>query len=233
MQSRKSYMSLSDGDTSNFSVKKRKFGGPMNKILTLSILLTALVLATSASAQKDSSGNVKTSVKNVTVFGSSTVVPAAGSTVARNNEGAYWNISTSSLTSGEVVTLWIAFFNNPFFCDQIMPGCTPADLNNPLVNGSLQYAGGAVVGANGRADFSGYLAVGDNTGYFILPGFDNMPNPAPGLVNPRGADIHLVIRKHGQASSDPAVLQAQLSGFTGGCNVPMACANIQASIHEP
>ena len=205
----------------------------MNKTFILSILLASLVLATSVSAQKDTSGNVKTSIKNVTVFGSSTVIPAAGSTVSRNNDGVFWNISTSSLTPGEVVTLWVAFFNNPRYCDQTAPGCDPSDMNNPLVNGSLQYGGGAIVGANGRADFSGYLAVGDNTGFFILPGFASMPNPAPGLVNPKGADIHLVIRRHGPASSDPASLQAQLGGFTGGCNVAGACANVQASVHEP
>jgi hypothetical protein len=210
-----------------------KRGGNMRKTLIISILLTALVMATTASAQKDSSGNVKTSIKKVTLFGSSTVVPAAGSTVMRNNEGVYWNISTSSLTPGEVVTLWVAFFNYPFYCDQSVPGCTPSDLNNPAVQGSLQYGGGAIVDASGRADFSGYLAVGDNTGANTGAPVTTIPNPAPGLLNPKGADIHLVIRRHGPASSDPAILQAQLSSFGGGCNIVGACANIQASVHEP
>jgi hypothetical protein len=205
----------------------------MNKTLIFIILLATLCLVPTANAQNGGSGNVRTSIQKVTVFGGSTVIPAAGSTVMRNNDGIYWNISTSSLPVGEAVTLWVAIFNNPSYCDQTVPGCAPSDLNNLLVQGSLQYAGGAVVGVNGRADFSGYLGLNDNTGYFILPGFTNMPNPAPGLFNPKGADIHLVIRKHGPASSDPATLQAQLSGFTGGCNVPGACANIQASIHEP
>ena len=205
----------------------------MKKTLSLGILLSALCLVTNAIAQNGGSGNVRTSIEKVTTFGGTTVIPAAGSTVMRNNNGIYWNISTSSLTPGEVVTLWVAIFNNPSYCDQAVPGCAPSDLNNLLVQGSLQWAGGAIVGANGRADFSGYLGLNDNTGYFILPGFNNQPNPAPGLINPKGADVHLVIRRHGAASSDPTTLQAQLSGFTGGCNVPGACANIQASIHEP
>ena len=205
----------------------------MKRSLILSIVLSALALATGVSAQKDSSGNVKTSIKKVTVFGSSTVIPAAGSTVSRNNDGVYWNISTSSLTPGEVVTLWVAFFNYPFYCDQTVPGCTPSDLNNAAVQGSLQYGGGAIVGPNGRADFSGYLSVGDNTGAYIGPPFTSIPNPAPGLLNPKGADVHLVIRRHGPASSDPAILQAQLSSFGGGCSIAGACANIQASVHEP
>ena len=205
----------------------------MNKLLVFGVLMLALSFVTDVRAQKESSGNVKTSIKTVTVFGGSAVIPAAGSTVSRNNDGVYWNISTSSLTPGEVVTLWVAFFNYPFYCDQIVPGCAPSDLNNPLVQGSLQYGGGAIVGANGRADFSGYLAVGDNTGAYAGPPFTTIPNPAPGLLNPKGADIHLVIRRHGPASSDAGVLQAQLSSFGGGCNIAGACANIQASVHEP
>jgi len=204
----------------------------LRNFLTLAAMTTAVFIY-AADAQSERSGNVKTSIAKVTAFGTSTVIPAAGSTVTRNNAAAYWNISTSSLPQGEVVTLWVAIFNYPFYCDQTAPGCEPSDLNNPMVDGSLQYGGGAVVGANGRADFSGYLAVGDNTGFFILPPFPNMPNPAPGLVNTKGADIHFVIRKHGQASSDPATLQAQLSSFTGGCNIANSCANIQASVHEP
>lgn len=203
------------------------------RIIAFAAGIIALACGGYASAQDTRSANVKTSIKKVSNFAGTAVIPAAGSTVARNNDGAYWNISTSSLPVGEVVTLWVAIFNNPSFCDQTVPGCTPSDMNNPAVNGSLQYAGGAIVGVNGRADFSGYLAVGDNTGFYLLPMFPNMPNPAPGLVNPKGADIHLVIRKHGPASSDPAILQEQLSTFTGGCSVMGACANIQASIHEP
>jgi len=211
----------------------------MNKTLILSILLTALCLTANTSAQNGGSGNVKTSIANVTTFGGTTVIPAAGSTVMRNNDGAFWNISTSGLTPGHAVTLWVAFFNNPSYCDQqypgnLVPGCDPADLNNVLVNGSLQWAGGTVVGVDGRANFSGYLGEGDNTGFTLLPPFPNMPNPALGLINPKGADIHLVIRTHGPASSNPATLQAQLSSFGGGCaGSPSPCANIQASIHHP
>ena len=200
----------------------------MKTNLILSILLVTLCLIPNAAAQKGGSGNVKTTIEKVTVFGSPTVVPAAGSTVSRNNEGAYWNISTSSLPVGEVVTLWVAIFNNPAYCAQSV--CAPPDLANPFVVGSLQYAGGQIVGPNGRADFSGYLGEGDGTGGYQL--FPSMQIPAPGLVDTRGAQIHLVMRKHGPASADPATLQAQLSGFTGGCNVTGACANIQASIHR-
>ena len=181
-----------------------------------------------AMAQSGESGNVKTSIAAVKTFDGSAVIPNAGASLSRNNEAAFATISTASLTPGTVVTLWWAIFNNPSSC--ATPNCSPADLNNPDVNGSLQFGGGAVVGLNGRADFAGYLAVGDNTGFHLLPQFPLMPNPAPGLVNPKGATIHLVIRTHGAASADPATLAQQLTSFGGGCSVmPNPCANIQAA----
>jgi hypothetical protein len=209
----------------------------MKKSLILITLLATLCMASNVFAQDAGSGNVKTDIARVIAFpvhegDTPVVIHQAGSSLSRNNTGMFWSISTSGLPVGEVVTLWVGIFNNPSACDQTIPGCFPSDLANPLVNGSLQYGGGAIVGANGRADFSGYLPVGDNSGYFILPPFvGSMPDPAPGLVNPKGAEVHLVIRKHGQASNDPAILQAQLSSFGGGCNVAGACANIQASVH--
>jgi hypothetical protein len=186
-----------------------------------------LALAGNVSSQSSESGNVKTSIAKVQTFAPPfAVIPYAGASLSRNNEAAFATISTSGLTPGHVVTLWWAIFNEPANC--ATPNCAPSDLNNPNVNGSLQFGGGQVVGLNGRADFGGYLAVGDNTGFHLLPQFPLMPNPAPGLVNPKGATIHLVIRTHGPASADPTTLNQQLSSFGGGCSVN-PCANIQAA----
>ena len=170
---------------------------------------------------------MKTSIAKVKTFDGLAVIPYAGASLSRNNEAAFATISTSGLTPETVVTLWWAIFNEPSNC--ATANCAPSDLNNPAVNGSLQFGGGQVVGLNGRADFGGYLAVGDNTGFHLLPQFPLMPNPAPGLVNPKGATIHLVIRTHGPASADPAILNQQLTSFGGGCSVN-PCSNIQAAL---
>lgn len=189
-----------------------------------------LALATQAIAQSGESGNVKTEIAPVHPFGSSAVVPQAGASLSRNNEGALGTISTSGLTPGHVVTMWWAIFNNPEFC--ATPGCTPSDFNNPLVNGSLQFGGGTIADAGGRADFMGYLAVGDNTGFYLNPAFPNMPNPAPGIVDAKKATIHLAIRTHGAPSADPMIFAQQLSSFQGGCAVsmPSPCATIQVAL---
>lgn len=181
-------------------------------------------------AQSKISGNLKTGITKVVQFSNQSItIPYAGASLSRNNEGVFGTISTSSLSPGHVVTLWWAIFNNPAECAGAV--CAPPDLNNPLVNGSLQLGGGQVVGLNGRADFGGYLEAGDNTGFYRLPMFPNMPDPAPGVVDPKGAEIHLVIRDHGPASSDPAILQQQLTSFPGGCAL-FPCANVQAAIFQ-
>jgi hypothetical protein len=199
-------------------------------ILGCCIAFLTLAFAAQAIAQNGSNGNVKTEIEKVHPFGGTTVIPQAGASLSRNNDGVFATISTSGLKPGTVVTFWWAVFNNPEFC--ATPGCAAPDLNNPQVNGSTQFGGGLIVGANGRADFSGYLTRGDNTGFEILPPFPNMPNPSPGIVSTKRATIHLVIRTHGGASADPTILNQQLTTFGGGCavSVPSPCANIQAAL---
>ena len=201
-------------------------------VLCCGIALVTLALAGSASSQSDGSGNVKTSIAPVHLFGTTTVVPAAGGSLSRNNDGVFGTISTSGLTPGHVVTLWWAIFNNPEFC--AASACAPSDFNNPAVNGSLQFGGGTIADAGGRVSFSGYLAVGDNTGAYAHPMFPNLPNPAPGIVNAKKAQIHMALRSHGLPSMDPAILQQQLTSFPGGCAVAMPpCATVQAALFFP
>lgn len=202
------------------------------------ILMTAFAVNTAAQGffttpPKNSNDTVKTDIAPVHVFGSTVIIPQAGASLSKNNESAFATISTSGLTPGHVVTLWWAIFNNPEYC--ATPGCSASDLNNPWVQGSTQYGGGLIVGAGGRADFSGYLATRDNTGFEILPPFPNMPNPSPGIVSTKKATIHLIIRTHGAANADPAILSQQLTKFGGGCavSVPTPCANIQAALFFP
>ncbi len=195
-------------------------------IVGFCIMLFTSAFALPAMAQSNDNVDV-TSIAKVTTFNHLTVIPAAGATLMRSNYSVFSTISTSGLTPGHVVTLWWAFFNNPRACTY--SPCSPSDLNNPSVYGSLQYGGGYLVGANGRADFSGYLGLYDNTGSYQL--FPNQPNA--GLLYPRSAEIHLIIRTHGPASTDPAILNQQLSTFGGGCSASNPCSNIQAVVFKP
>jgi hypothetical protein len=188
-----------------------------------------LAFAPQATAQSDGSGNLKTEIAEVHAIGSPAIIPQAGASLSRNNSGVLGTISTSGLTPGHVVTLWWGIFNNPEYCG--MSGCIPPDLNNPAVNGSFQFGGGAIVDAGGRVSFTGYLAEGDNTGFYLDPNFPNMPNPAPGIVDTKKAQIQLALRTHGLPNADSVIFKQQLTTFDGGCAVAVpACATAQLAV---
>ena len=204
------------------------------RTLTVVCCLSVLTLAFvgTASSQSTDSGNVKTSTNSVHAIATGTVVPAAGASLSRNNNGVFATISSSGLTPGHVITFWWVIYNNPEFCANT--SCAPPDLNNPAVNGSLQYGGGTIADLGGRVNFSGYLAVGDNTGFYLNPMFPNMPNPSPGIVSAKKAQIHLALRSHGFPNVDAAIFQQQLTSFPGGCSVAVpACATLQFSPFFP
>lgn len=193
----------------------------------LLFLATGFVFVTATVAQSSGSGNVRTDITQVRVFGSTTLIPYSGSSLSRNNDAVFTTFSTSQLVPGTVVSLWWVFFNNPKAC--ATEGCSVPDLFVPEVNASLHNAGAVVVGLDGRFTLASYKAAGDISAGHILPG---MPDPSPGLVNPRGAAIHLVVRSHGAANADPALLAQQLTQFNGGCP-PNTCSNLQFALHNP
>jgi len=200
--------------------------------ITCCIAVLTLALAATVSSQSTDSGNVKTTIVSVRSIATGAVIPASGASLSRNNDGVFATISSSGLTPGHVVTFWWTIFNNPENCAN--PTCAAPDLNNPATNGSLQYGGGTIVDAGGRVNFSGHLAQGENTGFYLNPAFPNMPNPAPGIVNTKKAQIHLALRSHGVASADQAILQQQLTAFPGGCAVAMpACVTLQVAPFLP
>ena len=168
--------------------------------------------------------NPRITFSPVVNFSNHAIVPATGSILVRNRDNVFATMHTTGLTPGAAVTLWWAIFNNPHNC--ATRPCTPADLSNPSVQGSVASAGGKIIGADGAATFGAFRAVGDTTGVF--PGIGT----AEGLLNALRAEIHLVARTHGLALNDPTMLSQQLSQFNGGCP-PNTCANLQASIHRP
>jgi hypothetical protein len=201
-------------------------------VLCCGVAVLTLTMVGTVSSQSDGSGNVKTTIAPVHSLASGAVIPAAGASLGRNNNGVFGTMSTSGLTPGHVITFWWAIYNNPEFC--AAPACAPPDLNNPAVNGSLQYAGGTIADAGGRASVSGYLARGDNSGFYLNPAFPNMPNPSQGIVDTKKAQIHLAVRSHGLPYADPTILQQQLTSFPGGCSVASPpCATLQAALFFP
>jgi hypothetical protein len=204
----------------------------MKNIITKRLLIigccaamTLMTLTGLATAQDDKSGNPKVNSRSVVWMSTGMAVPTSGSSLSRSRGGIFFTLTTSGLTPGDAVTLWLAVFNNPEFC--ATNPCTPADFANPAVDGTLLNTGGRVIGPDGSATFGAYRAVGDVTG--ARPGVGTLN----GLVDPLRAQIHLVIRDHGVAQlGNPSVLQEQLTMFFGGCPAGVGCANLQASVND-
>ncbi|MGH9768300.1 MAG: hypothetical protein ACREAB_12765 [Blastocatellia bacterium] len=169
--------------------------------------------------------NQRITTRPVLNFSDHSVVPATGTILVRTRDNVFATMYTAGLTPGTAVTFWFGIFNNPHNC--ATRPCTPADLSNPAVAGSIVNAGGRIIGADGAATYGAFRKVGDTTGVFSGAG------TGQGLLNPMRAEIHLVTRTHGPAiMNDPVMLSQQLSLFNGGCP-PNTCANLQASIHQP
>ena len=202
-----------------------------SRLAIFSACVVALVAQTSITPPARAQGDVKganadsatnrISISPVVVFGGTTVITGAGSELVRAKGGVYMDLHTQGLTPGIVATAWWVFFNNPAAC--ATDPCSGDDFPNPAVEASVLYAAGRVVGPDGALDIGAFRAAGDTTG----------ANFGPGLLDPKRAQIHLVVRSHGPALlGDPAALAAQLTTFNGGCP-PNACGNVQASVHEP
>ncbi len=74
---------------------------------------------------------------------------------------------------------------------------------------------GKVVGPTGAGSF---LSEGDTTGALF----------GPGLIDSRTAEVHLLVRTHGEVL--PMFMPAQINSVGGGCLVNV-CDDVQAAVH--
>jgi hypothetical protein len=162
---------------------------------------------------------------------SPTLIDGAWTKLVRNDNGVGVTVHTNGLTPGTADTVWWVFFNNPSACLYGMFGarCGLNDvLTNPASLPSVQFAAGHVIGGNGVGDYGAYFSAGAD------PDCAGFGLPCDGLLDARAADVHVVIRTHGDAI--PGLVDEQISSFNGGClpgepNVGQ-CHNVQDSVHE-
>lgn len=171
---------------------------------------------------------------------------AGVSTLVRTDAGLSATYKTEGLPPGQAITMWFIVVNNPEACNS--SPCSIEDvLFNEAAQGDFLIGAGNVIGGSGVGNFGGSLKVGDISG----SGFAEigMPERAVGLLNPRGAEVHLALHSHGPALIGQT-LKSQISSFTGGCAVFLGnqfgiadgpdavpsevgqCSTIQASIHR-
>ena len=128
-------------------------------------------------------------------------------------DGVVWiRINTTGLPPGAYTNWWV-IFNYPQFCTG---GCGADDFSfnggNPDVMASVFFAAGGIVGQDGVGQFRAHLEEGP------APPLPSQTFFGPGLLNAQGAEIHYILRDHGPASSDPDLLQKQLTTKWGGCD---------------
>jgi hypothetical protein len=126
-------------------------------------------------------------------------------------------------------SVWWVVFNYPEFC--ATSPCKGPDHFNPAVGASAFNATGALVDADDRVTYVTTL-------YETSSDFENVAPytslwAGPGLVNPQGAEFHVVVRSHGPAI--PGLEADQMTLFLEpGCQElggPNVCKDVQGAIH--
>ena len=178
-------------------------------------------LAPSAGAAISPSAAARRDVVPVVLFDSGTPVPGSQAALVRDPSGVSMTLQTSGLAPGAYTTWWVVF-NNPENCSG--GTCGEDDLppfgGSPTVHASVLFATGHVVSTNGTAGFGAWLGIGDTAGALF----------GPGLLNVYTAEVHNIVRYHGDVL--PAFMPEQIRSFNGGCP-PNSCFNVQAAVHQP
>ena len=145
------------------------------------------------------------------VFEAGTVfAPTHGgySTLRRTSDSVSYDLHTTGLPAG-AYTVWAVAFNNPAEC---IDGCNAEDLLRTEPNPAVFWSTGGVVEDDGVGDFHGQINAGEmpsEPGQSIIS--------ADGIADAQTAEIHLVVKYHGPASEDPAVLHGQTHTLLGSC----------------
>lgn len=213
-----------------------------------SALLCVIVLASCESVTEPDPASVvslaagpNASQSNVYTF--ATMERVGTSHVVRTPNGVSMSLQTSAINDGYAVTVWYVIFNEPGNC--ATSPCGVPDIFDPATRTDVIFAAGHVVGNGRKANFASRRSVRDKSGS-VMAFFNALLGtnlPSVGLENPRGAEVHLVVRSHEE--SIPEFLPDMIRTFNGGCVYPAgvptdfgvpgpnSCADIQFAIHQP
>lgn len=141
-------------------------------------------------------------------------------TLTRTKDGLSVDQDAEGLTVGNAYSVWWGIFDNPRGCDG---ACDPSDLSRRQAQPTL-VNGGGFVAAGTSISYQSELARHDVEGRQVQVG-----DPS-GVDNTYGAEVHLVLRSHGLAETDPADLAIQTSTFNEFCS---PCANVSSVVFAP
>jgi len=154
------------------------------------------------------------------------------SIMTRDATGVDATVSTTGLSAAGAYSWWWAVFNRPQFCvggcgpDDLPVGATPVSNGDPRVRASVLWGGGFVSDATGAANAAARLERGTPPGAVLF---------GPGLSNLKKAEIHVVLRSHGEAVAGE--IAEQIGSLDGGCTPEQITAgecpnaNVQVAAH--
>jgi hypothetical protein len=142
-------------------------------------------------------------------FADFSIVKGSSAKLTRSGGEVWIKINTTGLPPGAYTNWWV-IFNNPAAC---IDGCDVADLfsGDPAIGGSILFATGGIISHTGVGHFTAHLAEGE------LPTLPGQVFLGTGLTDAQGAEIHYILKTHGAPSSDPEILDKQLTTVYGGC----------------
>jgi hypothetical protein len=196
---------------------------------TIAIALALLGPGAILPASADNSSGKHGSTSPMMEFAGSGRVPGPDdfSTLRRRLDWVDLQIETSGLDPVTPYTAWAVIFNRPQYCSS--SPCGLADLpfspgHDPRVLASVAYVTGGFSSSDGTLALEGRF---DRAHNGVKPTETLF---GPGLINGRRAELHFVLRGHGQDFGDPLLA---IGSYSGGCSESNACSDQQATVHLP
>ncbi|MFC1748308.1 hypothetical protein ACFL2V_05825 [Pseudomonadota bacterium] len=157
---------------------------------------------------------------------------AGASFLTRDKKSIKMEGFTTNLEPNSTYTIWWVIYNKPELCvdgngmfDEV--GCGKDEVLDPelaeITKSSMLWGGGFISDAQGNAHFSAELYKKNPLGEVPM---------GPGLLKPKTAEVHFLIRSHGEMKV--GMVKEQVSTMMANC-MPMgdhACSNIQGSVHK-
>lgn len=168
--------------------------------------LVAAIIATLAFAPT-ASGSTSHQTEEVFWHGQQAqvgTVDGARASLVRRDKGLAFQMHTRGLTPGNAYTMWLIVVNDPGECSS--QPCSPPDvILNPATDSQILYAAGSVAGGSGKGTFAGSAKVGPLEGWL----------EDRGLIDPSGAEVHLIINDHGPKVKGQVA--DMIHTYRGGC----------------
>lgn len=195
------------------------------RIIILLAVVLLIVSVISVAVARGAADHYAAVVNDISDLNNITPIEGTRARLVTNDNGARLQVQTSGLTPGHAVTAWWVIFNYPENCSDGVCGGDDAfpPPGNLAAGASVSFATGHVIGGKGKGNFGAHISAGG----------DAAPWPV-GLLEPRTAEYHFILRDHGPAI--PGIVNQQISTAGGGCNnfPPFAgdytCQDIQGAI---